>query len=264
MRNFFRSWICGVSYLFTDDLISFYAFFATILAEVAFLWAKGFENALAFSVLLILCIINVIICSYYKGEYEGSKLERIVARIYVIIFAILFLIGVFVNIIAAVILFTIPFVFTTFCIWIRGFQDTVFVGKHPKIILLISKIIQKPIVWVISQIIVIGLPMFMCIYYMYQTPMSAFLKILFVILMVLFAPFIAYLEDNLATCNIFELAYDITWSEEYERKNREFFEKMQKDPEGTKKELKEELLKYKEDLEEIFEKVEEDKEKHDD
>ena len=97
MRDFFRSWICGVSYLFTDDLISFYAFFATILAEVAFLWAKGFENALAFSVLLILCIINVIICSYYKGEYEGSKLERIVARIYVIIFAILFLIGVFVK-----------------------------------------------------------------------------------------------------------------------------------------------------------------------
>lgn len=259
MRDLFENWMMGISYLITDALISFYAFFTTILVEIAFLWAFGFEYSFAFTILLMACIINVLVCSWFKGEYEGCKIERIVSRIYVIVFVLLLAIGLFVDWLAAIVLFVIPIAVTALWIWIRGFQDSVFIGKHPKIILRIADFIHNPIVWVISQIIVIGLPMFMFIYFLYQTPLPIFYKFVIAVLSVFIAPLMAFVEDDWATCNIFELAYDITWSEEYEKTMREFDEKLEKDPEGTKKELVEELEKFKDEIEDIFEKVEEEK-----
>ena len=144
MKSLVECWLTGIEYLITDDLISFYAFFTTILAEIAFIWASAFENAFAFSVILMLCILNVIVCSFYKGEYEGCKQERLVARIYVIIFAIMFLIGLFIKPLVAIILFAIPIAVTALWVGIRSFQDSVFCGKFPKIVLLISKIFQNP------------------------------------------------------------------------------------------------------------------------
>lgn len=36
------------------------------------------------------------------------------------------------------------------------------------------------------------------------------------LLYLFFSPLIAYFEDDSAASNIFELAYDVTWSKEYE------------------------------------------------
>lgn len=213
MRNFFDNWLRGVSYLITDDLISYYTYFTMVLAEVAYLWGSFPKLALPFTCILIASILNIVVSSLFKGRYEGTKREVICARAYVITFISLFIIGLFFNPLASVILFATPIITTALWIMIRNFQDSVYFGPIPKIIKFIGKLFRNPIIWIFSQIIVIALPFGLFAAGIFITSMADWLKTLILVAYLIIAPFIAVFKDYFATCNIFELAYDVNWKD---------------------------------------------------
>jgi len=261
MSDFFDSWFEGLIYLFTDDLISFYAYITTVLAEIAFLWGFFPDIAIPFTVLLGVSIVNIIVCSWLKGMFEGIKLEVIISRAYVIIFGILFIVGFIFNWLANIILFAIPLLVTFLWIHMRTFQCTVFGGKFPKIVLFISRLFQNKVFWVISQIFVIGVPFAALVTGICLTGLPGWVKMLMVVIYAFCIPLIAYIEDDCAAENVFEIAYDHTWSEEYEQYMKKLDKKMQEDPEGAMQEVVSELVKMKEDVEKIIEQAEKENKK---
>ena len=64
----------------------------------------------------------------------------------------------------------------------------------------------------LAQLIVVGIPFIALITSISMLPtLPIAYKIIIPILYALCIPFIPYIEDVTATCNIFELAFDITW-----------------------------------------------------
>ena len=217
-------WTDGVSYLFGDSLISFYTFFTLIFAECAYLWAFC-EKALAisFSVILLGYVLNVGVCAWFKGMHEGERKELVFTILYVADFVVLFAIGCFINFWLSIILTVIPFAITALWIAIREFQICIFVGTHSKIVMLISKLFRNKIFNLASQLIVVGAPYVVFITCLAQIPtLYTWLKITISVLYFMCMPFIAYYEDESAALNIYELAYEVIWSKEYDERRKEW------------------------------------------
>lgn len=200
MKNLIENWMNGLSYLIADDHISFYTFFTVVLTECAYLWAFH-ESAIAIPITVILLgyILNVIVFSQLKGNVEGTKLEKVFSILYVLVFVTLFVIGCIFN--WAIIVITTAILLGVTALWIviRNLQGT-------------SKIF-----WILSQIIIIGGPFVVFVIFCAKISfLPIALKVAIPLLYIILSPLIAYFEDDSAACNIFELAYDITWSKEYE------------------------------------------------
>ena len=212
MKNLIESWIDGLSYLITDDLISFYTFFTVILAECSYLW--GFHEvsvAIPITVILLGYMLNVIVFSFLKGCSEGTKLEKLFSILYVIVFVMLFIVGCIFNWCICIITTVILLAITALWIAIRNIQDTfIYLPKiSPKLDYLIS--VVNKFLYVASQIIIIGGPFVVfTIFFAKLTFIPTLLKVIIPTLYLVLCPFIAYFEDDLATCNVFELAYDVT------------------------------------------------------
>lgn len=205
----FDNWFEGWAYLLSDDLVSYYSYFTTIFAEIALLWGFGVENTLIYTILLIGCIVNVFLTAFLKGcWFATEKWQRALGRIYAIVFAILFTMGCAIDLNNAPILFVIPLLWTGFAIWIRGYQNSAFGFGFPERVYKISAFIQKPIVLIFSQILLIGLPIVTLGYGIAQIDMAIGYKITITVLSIIFAPLWAYIEDSWATQNIFELVYE--------------------------------------------------------
>ena len=218
-------WGDGLSFLITDDLISFYTFFTVIFAECAYLWAF-YEEAVAiqFTVILLGYVLNVIVGAVLKSWHEGERKEVYCAILYVLIFAVLFAIGCFFNVLLSITMTAIPFVITLIWINVRVFQDTIFVGYNSKIVTLLSNLFANKAFWLFSQIVVLGGPFIAFAVCLAQIPTLATIwKIVIPIVYAICIPFIAYFEDDMATCNIFELVYDISWSKEQEEHEKRIF-----------------------------------------
>ena len=264
MRNLFDDlydyWFDGIEYLFTENVISFYTFIYTVFAEIAFLWAFGFKTALPFTIILIAAVLNIVVSAFLKMAVECTKPELYVARAYAIAFVVIFVIGLFVNVLTNIVLFAIPLVITWLFVQMREFQITSYLGKFPKIIMIISKIFHNKVFWVTSQIVVVVLPVGLLISFLCLTSLPIVLKIIVSILSVLLIPLLVSYEDATASQTIFEMAYDVTWSEEYEKFSKQIDEKMKIDIEGTTKELVERLEKIEEEYEKLLQKAKEDNE----
>lgn len=205
----FDNWFEGWAYLLSDDLVSYYSYFTTIFAEIALLWGFGVENTLIYTILLIGCIVNVFLTAFLKGcWFATEKWQRVLGRIYAIVFAILFTIGCAIDLNNAPILFAIPLLWTGFGIWLRGYQNSAFGFGFPERVYKISAFIQKPIVLICSQILLIGLPIVALGYGIAQIDMAVGYKIAITVLSIILAPLWAYIEDSWATQNIFELVYE--------------------------------------------------------
>jgi len=211
MKRFFENWKeIAVDYLIADDLISFYTFFTVIFASCAYLWAfQPSSVAIGLTIVLLAYIVNVIVFAWLKGWYEGNREEPIIARLYVANFLIIFLIGCFINFWLNLILTLIAFCVTLLWINIRTFQDTQFMG-YSGIVGAIGKLFNNGLFWVISQIIVLGLPFAIFTWMLALIPgLSLWIKFVIPIIYLLIAPFIALLEDEMVAQNIFEIAYEI-------------------------------------------------------
>ena len=205
MKKIVRYWMNGLTILIGDELISFYTFFTIIFAECAFLWSHfSKEVAKPFTIILLLYILNVVVCAFFKGTWENTRTELIASIVYVIIFVALFIIGCTFNVVLSIVLTVIPLVITFVNVFIRSNADEVYyiinnvkVAAFFYIFLRISAIVPY-------IVLVICVSMFLTI--------SVMAKVLISILyLLLFMPFVSALEDDFATCNIFEIAYDVTW-----------------------------------------------------
>ena len=224
MKKFFENWkSVAINYLIEDDLISFYTFFTVIFAECAYLWA--FQSkfiAVGLTIVLLGYIANVVVFAWFKGCHEGSKAELAIARLYIVGFAIIFIIGCFINFWLNLVLTAIAFGVTFLWINIRTFQDTQLMG-YRGIVGVISKLFNNGVFWLISQIIVIGLPFAVFSWMLVLIPgLPLALKIIIPIVYFVIAPFIAFLEDEMVAENIFEIAYDIWYDEEYDRMMKQY------------------------------------------
>lgn len=227
MKRLFESWKdIAIGYLISDDLISFYTFFTVIFAECAYLWAFQTTGvAIGLTIVLLAYIVNVLVFAWLKGDYEGTKQELTIARLYVISFCVIFIIGCFISFWLNIMLTAIPFVITFWWIVIRDYQDTNYVG-FGGIVGVIGKLFNNKVFWIISQIIVIGLPYVAFTRMLVLIPyIPLVLKIVISIVYLICAPFIALLEDEILAQNIFEIAYDIYYDEEYEKYMKELHSK---------------------------------------
>ena len=220
MRNFIENWKDGWGCLIGDDLISFYTFFTLILAEISYLFAfQPLSVAKPLALIFFGYMLNVIICAVTKGNFEGTKFERICSIIYVVVFVVLFVIGCFINWSITLVSTIILFAITGLWIAIRNHQDAFYAYKgqttREKLVLEINSLFRNKVFWLVSQIIVIGAP-FIAFVFMFAniSDIPIVLKVIIPILYLIISPFIAYFEDLSATCNIFELAYDRCWYEE--------------------------------------------------
>lgn len=200
--------------LLAEENVSFYLYFTVALAEIAFLWGFFTSIAIPFTVLLGLSILNIIFCGLGKGCREGEKEELIFARAYTVIFALIIIVGFFFNWLANIILFGSALLITFLGIITRQFQAYGNLGydcikKWKKFFKVLNKLVL-----IVSQIILLVGPFVLFVVAVSLTNLPIWLKIVCPIVYAVLIPFIANFEDEFPTCNIFELAYDVTWDEE--------------------------------------------------
>ena len=200
------TWLDGFSVLVDDDLISFYTYFTMVFAEIAFLWSFFPNIALPFTILLILSCIGILVTSYLKSSYESTEKDVPITLGYRIPFVILCGIGCFFNWFASIVLFSIPLLITGIWIVIRNFQDTIFCYDTGKLITAISKMFQNKVFWVISQIVVVGLPISLLAVGICTTSLPVWAKVILIVVYAAIAPFIALLEHDMMGGDVFELA----------------------------------------------------------
>lgn len=198
-KNYFNTWKEGFSYLLSDDLISFYSFFTIIFAECIYLKVFCSNSSVAIPLIIVLLsyIVNIIVSSWLIGNYEFTDKVKKYSIIYLIVFVLLFIIGCFINIKLNVIITIIPLAFTKLATIIRDFQDIEYIVLPDLITINLL---------IISEIIVVVIPFFTLILSIVNIPMlPIWLKVTLPLLYFVFMPFISYLEDVLASKNIFEL-----------------------------------------------------------
>ena len=210
MKKIINEWKYGFTFLFDDDLISFYTFFTIVLSEIAFLWAfMPISQALPFTFILAGYILNVIISAFIQSMWEATVIQKIFSVIYLFVFIGLLVTGCFFNIVVSILTFIIPLVITALWIQIRDFQDTDCFITESKEVKFISKIFHNKVFYVFSQIVVVGGPVILLTIFIVFIPMLPIaFKIIIPIIYCLIIPLIVLLEDEIAACNIFELAYD--------------------------------------------------------
>jgi len=227
MKKFLKNWKgIAINYLISDDLISFYTFFTVIFAECAYLWAfQPSSVAIRLTIVLLAYIANVIVFAWLKGWYEGNREEPIIARLYVVNFIFIFVIGCFINFWINLVLTAIAFGVTFLWINIRTFQDTQLMGWRG-IVGAISKLFNNVVFWLISQIVVLGLPFAAFTWMLALIPgLPLWIKIVIPIIYFVIAPFIALLEDEMVAQNIFEIAYDIWYDNKFESEMKKYTDK---------------------------------------
>ena len=191
MKKMLIAWFEGASYILWDEyLISYYAYFTMVLAEIAYLWACMPEIALPFTVLLSLCLLNVVLCSYLKGWHEGEALELYAARGYAIAFGLIFAAGMFFNWKANIILFILPFAGTWLCAAMRMLE----VGVLSVLAFLLPMSVFSACLW------------------LNEIPVG--LKLVIFVAYLICAPLFEYIEDSFAVQNIFALAFEVTFKKD--------------------------------------------------
>lgn len=210
-QNLIDVWLDGFDSL-TGDRISFYTFFTVILAECAYLW--GFHEAsvaIPITVILFGYMLNVIVFSRLKWKLRGPKSEKVVSILYVSFFVTLFVIGCFFNLAISVITTAILFGITALWIVLKYYQY--YLSKPPKI----SLYNFFYFFWILVQIIIIGSSFVVFVIFFAKIPfIPTELKVIIPLVYLILSPLIAFFEDEVASYNIFGLAYSFTLSREFE------------------------------------------------
>ena len=223
MKKLKCSYFHGLLGLLHDDLVSFFAFFTTILIEIAYIWTFEVDNALTFTILLLACIVNVIAAAAWKGKVYGSfEKEQNQSQAYVLVLFVLFLFGCLVNFFNTLLLMGIPFAVAFIWINLRIFQNTIPLGfSEDSLTMKISRLSRNKFVYALSCAVVLILPIVLFAISLAQTDLPTPLKFMIPIVYALLSPFIAYMEDSLAAYNIFELASVQTWHGNHKHRNDE-------------------------------------------
>lgn len=217
MKKIVESWKKGITWLFVEGLISFYTYFSIIFAECAYLWSHFSSSvAMTFTIILLAYVINVIGFGLLKGLWVGTKIELIFSILYVIIFISLLTIGCIYEASINIVLTIIPLVITFIWIQLEECQYIIISQMTEKLKKLkklkkLNKIFSNKFFYILLQVIIIGCPYIVFVVFIVMLPtFPIILKVLIPIIYLLCIPLITLLEDE-AGCDIFEIAYDITW-----------------------------------------------------
>lgn len=210
MSDLLNDWRYRVELFFGDDVISYYAFFTTILAEISYLWVYMTDIAKPLTFILLGFIVNVLVIAFVKGHLIGTRKANIITSVvYVLVFLGLFIWETsFTSVKISEILTIIPFAVAFLWMKIRGFQNTSFGPGFPKIVYVLSKVFGQGLTGRLSQVIIIGGPIIVFTVLFSKIPMIPIaLKIIVpIVYFCVVTPYIAFIEDDWATENIFELA----------------------------------------------------------
>lgn len=202
--NLLKKYFAGLGLLMFDELSSFYSWITSILAIIVSLWVYNLEEALVFSILLFFAITNIIVCAWWKGEVEETKKEELQTKVYVINFVLLLVIGCIIN-------FTLMAIIVAVLI---GLAIIYFVSNN-------FRIMSDNIFYIILGIIFgLLLPLGGLIYFIFQTTIAMYLKVLISVIYILITPLFSYLEDNLCACTVYELA-ECNYDPEFEEMLKE-------------------------------------------
>lgn len=207
----FDRWSEGLELLIGDDLVSYHSFFGFIFAEIAFLWCFGIENAMIYTLLLLGAVCNVLLIAALKGSYIANSNigAMILSLVYLLSFVALMVVACMQNIINGILLFILPLAWAWIAMTARMYQISVLCGKFPKWIVVLSDFIHKPVVTITIQLIILFIPLLAFTIFVIFIDMAWWLKVILPLVMFLMSPYWAYIEDEWATQNIFELAYEM-------------------------------------------------------
>lgn len=199
-----KKYFVGLGLLVFDEPSSFYRWITSILAMIISLWVYNVDDALPFSILLFFAITNIIVCAWWKGEVEDTKKEELQTKVYVINFILLLVIGCIIN-------FTLMAIIVGVLIVLAVIY---FVSNN-------FRIMSDNIFYIILGIIFgIILPLGGLIYFIFQTTIPMYLKVLISVIYILITPLFSYLEDNLCACTVYELA-ECNYDSEFEEMLKE-------------------------------------------
>lgn len=207
----FDRWTEGVELLIGDDLVSYHSFFGFIFAEIAFLWCFGIENAMIYTLLLMGAVCNVLLIAALKGSYIANSNigSMILSLVYLLSFISFMVVASMQNILIGLLIFLLPLVWAWFAMTARMYQISVLCGNFPKWIVALSNFIHKPVVTMTIQLIILFIPLLAFTAFVIFIDVAWWLKIILPLVVFLLSPLWAYIEDEWATQNIFELAYEM-------------------------------------------------------
>ena len=211
MKKLFKPQIDGIILLWMEDTLSFYTFINLTLAECV--WLYGFADikiAKSLIVILLLGISNLIINSYVVDEFEGTVIGKVASLLYLVVFAILFIIACLIDVLIGGMLFIIPLAITGIFLEVRKIQTTASLEKTNKICTLLN----NNTVSLLTQIMVLIGPVLTLTISIVMIPnLTTWIKTILIIATIAFAPALAYIEDNMAAMDIFEIAY-VIWDKD--------------------------------------------------
>lgn len=191
MKKILKKYFDGWHLLMFDKHSSFYTRITAILTITVALWVYKVEDALAFSILLILAIANIIACGWWKGEIEGSKKEVVQIKVYLINFVILLIIGCIVN--SSLTAYIVASLFGVGIIYNVGHS--------------IREVLSDIFLFMILSIVLnIILPLGGLIYFISQTTIAIYFKVAISVMYILITPLFSYLQDKLCACSVYEIA----------------------------------------------------------
>lgn len=200
MKKLIEAWEFGTKCLFDDGTISFYTFFTVILAQCCYLWANyEKQTALPLTLILLGYMLNVFVCAWFKGIWEGEKKEIVVTIVHNAIYIALFVIGCFINAKLTIIMTIILFGVTA--VWI-GADIGCYPCKNYSLgawilifIPFIAFFYYFTLVFGVSLVYIIGFP----------------------ILFLVYCPLITFYEDEAGAHSVLGLMFEMTWSPELEQ-----------------------------------------------
>ncbi len=213
MRTWSDNYIEGILGLFAGGAISYHAYLTIVLSEILFVWKFVPEYARAFTILLFANCSIICIFGLLKRLFLCTRKEEITAKVYWIALGVIFVIGCFVNFLYNLVLFLLPLVVTTVCILLRNFQMMRFANSDSPILKSIGGIVGSLILAILCMIFTVFMPIFCFGYFLFLSIESRLLILFILFAYALVMPFIAWFEEEFINENVFEIGFEVIWSE---------------------------------------------------
>lgn len=204
-----NAWLYGVRLLVEHNCNSFYVFFTCILTEIVYIHSRFPEKEkYKLMQLLIGYIVVVLICSWLKGLFEGTRRELLVSKLYVSFLFFIFIVGLIVNKDAMFNFTIIPIIVTLIYVFmgkleeyfdLMAFCESPYDGDYYR--------------GVFNTIIVIILYLIPLGSFIYSIICDLKIKVVPTIIIIIgysfLVPLISFYEDFISENNVFEIAYNI-------------------------------------------------------
>lgn len=216
MKKIFNSWATGVDNLFFGFAVSLYAYIAALAAGLISIWSSASQYAMVFTILAIVNILTIFICGFLKRKYLFSKGEVVISRMYIAVLVGMFVFGCIMDLKCSIYTILFPSLVAGFIVLLRNLQAKIYAKSKVKILNMLSKSFENPIVYLVSFLVVLCAPFMIFFYHAYMVIPSQILVISISFAFLLLLPLIVFVEASIIGETIFGIAFNIAWSKEVE------------------------------------------------